>query len=573
MARGEAGWTSALPVIGQLRGYRRDWLRGDLYGGVSACVVMIPSVIAYADLAGLSPASGLYAALSGVVGYALFASSKQVIAGPDAALTLLVASAVGPLSGGDPQRAATLAAAMAVLGGAFMLIAALLRVGAIADFLSKPILVGYMGGAALILVSTQLGKLFGLTIERRDFFPVLAELWGRLGRTHLPTLGLGIALLGLLAAMRRFAPRIPGALLVSAVAVAASAAFDLQAHGVRVVGDVPSGLPRFSLPDVSRADLLGLFPAAFGIALLTFPDGFLLARALAARHGYDVDPRQELRALAASNLAAGLFQGFSVGASQSRTTVNETSGGRTQAASLVAAGALLLFLLFLTPVLRWLPIAVLGAILVFAGIQLIEPREYVRLYRLSRRSCVVALLVTVGVLVVGVVPGILIGVMVSLVILLARLARPTDAVLQEVTGTGRFHDLGDAKATVTVPGLVAYRFYAPIFFANAQHFRERVRGLVAAGRGSVRWLLVDVQAVPEIDVTGAEMLVNLSEELASQGVALKFARANRPLRERIAAMDVCGKYRGLTNFPSVHEAIEAFRDETRHVTPASRQNG
>src|SRR5262245_55377207 len=301
------GWTRALPIIGQWRGYRREWLRGDLFGGVSACVVMIPSVIAYADLAGLPPTSGLYAALAGVLGYALFTSSRQVIAGPDAAISLLVASAVGPLAGGDPQRAVALASAAAILGGAFMLIAALLRVGVIADFLSKPVLVGYLGGAALILISTQLGKLCGLALERRDFFPILAELWGRLSGTHLPTLGLGLAMIGLLAALRRFMPRVPGALVVFVVSVAASAVFDLQASGFKLVGEVPSGVPHVALPDVSRADVLTLLPAAFGIALLTFPDGILLARALATRHRYDVDPRQELRALAVSNLAAGLF--------------------------------------------------------------------------------------------------------------------------------------------------------------------------------------------------------------------------------------------------------------------------
>jgi len=549
---------SVLPVAGQLRGYRREWLRGDLVGGVSACVVMIPSVIAYADLVGLPPTSGLYAALAAVVGYALFASSRQVIAGPDAAIALLVVSAVGPLSGGNPARAAALSAATALLGGALMLIASRLRVGVVADFLSKPVLVGYMSGAALILVSTQLGKLFGLKLRAQDFFPLLAELARRVGQTHLPTLGLGLGLILLLAALRRLAPRAPGALVASVVALAASAFFDLAGHGVKVIGDVPRGLPRFVLPAVSVGDLRDLFPAAVGIALLTFPDGVLLARALAARHRDHVDPEQELRALAVANLAAGFFQGFSVGASQSRTTVNEASGARTQLSSLFAAGALLLFLLFLTPLLRLLPTAALGAILVYAGIRLVEVQEYVRLYRVAPRSCFVAVLVTASVLVVGVVPGILVGVMLSLVVLLARLARPTDAVLQEVSGTGRFHDVGDVFATQTVPGLIAYRFYAPIFFANADHFRERVGALVAGSRHPVRWFLVDVQAVPEIDVTAAEMLVQLAEELASRGVALKFARANRPLRKLLAGIDLPDA----TLFPSVHDAIDAFRRES-----------
>src|SRR5262249_33556975 len=339
-----------------------------------------------------------------------------------------------------------------------------LRVGVVADFLSKPVLVGYMSGAALILVSTQLGKLFGLKLVAQDFFPVLAELSGRLGQAHLTTLVLGLRLIRLLAVLRRLAPGVPGALVVFVVALGASALFDLQAHGVKVIGEVPRGLPHLVLPAVSLADLRDLFPGAVGIALLTFPDGILLARAFAAKHRYEVDPGRELRALAVANLAAGLFQGFSVGASQSRTTVNDATGGRTQMSSLIAAGALLLFLLFLTPLLRLLPTAALGAILVFSGVQLVEVREYTRLYRIARRAFFLALLVTASVLIVGVVPGILVGVMLSLVILLGRLARPTDVVLQEVPITGGFHDIGDSSATETVPGLIAYRFYAPLFF-------------------------------------------------------------------------------------------------------------
>src|SRR5262245_27087544 len=560
-------WENALPLATLVRGYRRQWFHGDLVGGVSACVVMIPSVIAYADLANLPPASGLYAALAAILGYALFASSRQVIAGPDAAITLLVASAVGPLAGGDPRRIATLAGMTALLGGALMLIASRLRVGVVADFLSKPVLDGYMSGAALILVATQLGKLFGLKLEEHDFFPLLVELAGKLWQSHVLTLGLALSLIALLAVLRKLAPVVPGALVVFVVALVTSVVFDLQGHGVKTIGDTPSGLPRLALPLVSLADLRQLFPGAIGIAVLTFPDGIMLARAFAEKHRYDVDPNRELRALAVANLAAGLFQGFSVGASQSRTTVNDATGGRTQMSSLIAAGALLLFLFFLTPLLRLLPTAALGAILVFSGVQLIEFREYARLRRIAPRGFFLALLVTVSVLVVGVVPGILVGVMLSLVIMLGRLARPTDVILQEVSATGGFHDLGDAFARETVPGLIAYRFYAPLFFGNANYFMDRVRGLVAASPHPVRWFLVDVQAVTEIDVTAADMLARLGEELRSRGVALKFARANRPLREMLVAVGLGEYLRDTALFPSVHAAIEAFRRESIGASP------
>src|SRR5262245_23698967 len=257
-----------IPLFGLLRTYRREWIGGDLRGGISASLVMIPSVIAYAQLGHLAPEFGLYAALMGMLGYALFASSRHVITGPDAALTLIMASAVGPLAGGDPARTAARSAATALVGGLLMLVAARLRVGMVADFLSKPVLIGYLSGAALLLVSTQLGKLFGIELENQNFFPLLLELVTKLGQTHMLTLLLGLLFLALLVGTRRFLPKMPGALVVVVVALIVSAVFDLERHGVRVVGPVPSGLPLPRLPSVSMADLRALVPGALGIALL-----------------------------------------------------------------------------------------------------------------------------------------------------------------------------------------------------------------------------------------------------------------------------------------------------------------
>jgi SulP family sulfate permease len=542
-----------------LRGYRRRWLGRDLVAGVSVCMVMIPSVIAYAELVGLPPVHGLYGALAAMVGYAIFASSRQVIAGPDAAIALLAAAAIGPMAAGDPARAAALAAVLALLGGALMLLAAVLRAGVVADFFSKPVLVGYMTGAALVLISTQLGRLFGLDVEAREFFRVMAELARRLGETHRLTLALGLGAVAVLAVLHRLAPRAPGALAVFILGLLASAVYDLEGRGVQLLGAVAGGLPRPAIPAVTLEDVQDLLPAATGIALLTFPEGVLLARAFAAKNRYDVRPNQELVALAAANVAAGLFQGFSSGASQSRTTVNDATGGRTQVVSLAAAGALALFMLFLTPLLARLPSVVLGAILVFGGAHLIDLRGLRALFRLSRGAFWVAIVVTAGVLVVGVVPGILIGVMISLIILLARLARPLDAVLQRLSGTDRFHDLGEDGAFQTVPGVIAYRFYAPLFFPNAQHFMDRVRALLDEAPDPVRWFVLDAQAIWDIDVTAAEALDRLCEDLARRGIALKIARANRPLRAKLERIGLSDRIGPEAFFPSVHRAIETFQ--------------
>ncbi|MBI1825108.1 MAG: SulP family inorganic anion transporter [Planctomycetes bacterium] len=552
----------AIPKFRFLRSYQWQWFRSDLVAGISVCVIMIPSVIAYAELAELPPAHGLYAALAGMVGYAFFASSPQVVAGPDAALTLLVAGAIGPLAGGDASKAAALAAVTALMGGLLMLLAARLRAGVIADFLSKPVLVGYLTGAALILVSTQLGKLFGIRSTEHDFFPVIAEIVRRIRETHRVTLGLGVGLIATLAVLRRFAPRIPGALVVSVVAILLSVSLDLAGHGVRVLGEMPRGLPSFAFPIVSLREIRELIPAAAGIVMLTFPEGILLARAFAAKNGYEVRANQELIALAASNISAGLFHGFSVGASQSRTVVADSVGGKSQVVSLVAAAALALFLLFLTPLLRQLPTVALAAILVFAGWHLIELREYRTLLKLTPLGFGLAIVVALGVLIIGVVPGIVLGVMISLVYLLARLARPPDAVLREIPGTGSFHDLGDAAEAQTVPGLIAYRFYSPLFFANTEHFVLRVRELIKGSPTTVKWFLLDLQAVWEIDITAAEALSRLTDELRQRNIVLCVTRANRPLREKFERIGLAAQLGAANFYPSVHAAIAEFRRQS-----------
>jgi SulP family sulfate permease len=553
---------SLAPITGALRGYNSTWFRADVVAGVSVCVVMIPSVLAYAELAGLPPQHGLYAALAAMIGYAIFASSRQVIAGPDAALTLLLAGAIGPLVAGDISRAASLAALVALLGGAIMLLAAAFRIGVITDLLSKPVLVGYMSGAALILASTQLGRLFGVNLASHGFFSILWELSERFGETHWLTLLLGVGFTAILEVLRRISPRAPGPLIVCVLAVGISLVFDLPSRGVKVIGEVAQGLPRPALPAVSMEDIRTLLPGALAIALLTFPDSILIARAFGAKNRYEIRPNQELVALAAANLAAGLFQGLPVAASQSRTVINDAAGGKTQVVSLVATGLLIAFVLVLTPTLKPLPTVALAAILVSAGIHLVEVHTYRTFFRISPSAGWMALIVALGVLAVGVIPGMLVGVGLSLCYLLARLARPTDAVLQEIPGTGRFHDVGTDAQTHTVPGLIAYRFYAPLFFPNAEHFARRIRSLVAESPQPVKWVLVDVQAVTEIDVSGAEEVQRLAEELAAQGVALKFARANRPLRAAVERIGLGDHLRRESLFPSVHAAVEAFRRES-----------
>jgi sulfate permease, SulP family len=548
------------PGLAQLRQYRREWLAGDVVAGISVCVVMIPSVVAYAGLMGLAPQHGLYAALVPLVVYALFGSSRQVIVGPDIAISLLIASTIGPLAGGDPEHAAELAALVAVLSGLLLLLGARAKLGAVADFLSKPVLVGYMTGAALILIASQLNKLLGLTLTHNDFFPRLGELATKLHEVHPPTVALGFSVLALLFVMRRLSPRIPGALVVCVVAAGASSLLRLPERGVSLVGSFPAGLPRLALPSASWHEMDTLIPAAIGIALLTYTEGILLARAFAAKNDYEVIPNQELNALGLADIAAGLFQGFSITGSQSRTTVNDATGGKTQVSSLVAAAMLTLFLLFLTPLLTRLPEAALAAILIYAGFGLVEFKDMVGIYRAYPRSSIVAALTTLTVLAAGVVPGIIFGVALSLLGLINRISNPPDAILRPVPGHG-FHDIGNTSDTQTIPGLIAYRFYAPLLFSNVGHFVQRTRQLIAASPSRVRWFLLDAQAISDIDVTAVQALRSLHEELRRQGISLKIAHANRPLRELLARTGLTIEIGPECFFASVHECVETFQKQ------------
>ena len=544
------------PGLGLYRDYQSGWLGRDLLAGITVCVVMIPSVIAYSELIGLPPQHGLYASLIPLIAYGLFGSSRQMIVGPDIAISLLIASTIGPLAGGNPARAAALAAVLALLSGLLLVLGARANFGAAADFLSKPVLVGYMSGAALILIGSQVNKLFGVNLKSNDFFPRLAELAGKLPETHGLTLLMGGSLLLLLIVLRRVARAIPGVLVACILATGASVLFHLEQKGITLVGAFPRGLPGFAVPTVSWRELQSLLPAAIGIALLTYTEGILLARAFGAKRGYEVSANQELTALGLADVATGLFQGFSITGSQARTTINDAAGARSQLSSLFAALTLALFLIFLTPLIARLPQVALAASLIFAGFSLVEFDIMIRIYRFYPRSAVVAALTTLSVLAAGVVPGIVFGVALSLLGLINRISRPADAVLSAIPGRG-FHDLGASQGD-TIPGLIVYRFYAPLLFSNAGHFAERVRQLIGGCPKPLRWFLLDAQAVTDIDVTAVETLHTLHSELRAQHIDLKIAHANRPLRQLLESTGLWAEIGQQNFFPSVHEAVEAF---------------
>lgn len=428
------------PVTAHLQSYGRRYLRPDLLAGVTVAALAIPSGMAYAEVAGLSPVAGLYALLLPVAAYALLGSSRQLVVGPEAALALLVASIVAPMADGDPSRYATLAAMLALLTGGVYLVAFVARLGWIADYFSRAVLVGYIHGIVVVLVIGQLGKLLGLSIDAADPIPQLVEVAQGLDQTSLATLAVGIAALVSLVLVRRLVPALPAPLVVVVVGIAASGIIGLADHGVATVGDIPAGLPTVQFPSVGLDDLARLAPAAVALFCVGYADGVLTARSFAGRHGQSVRANQEILALGAANAAAGLTQSFAVGASGSRTAVSDQTGGRTQLVGIISAAAIALVLVFLTEPVELLPKAVLGAVIVVAALGLVELDQWRALRAAGTAEVAIASVTMFGVVVVGVLWGLVVAVAFSILHATSRSARPHDAVLGMVERLGRYAD-------------------------------------------------------------------------------------------------------------------------------------
>ncbi len=561
---------SWLPLFDTLRNYRLHWLGNDVAAGLSACIVMIPSVIAYAELVHLPPITGLYAALAASIGYALFASSRHVIAGPDAAIGLLAGSAILPLALGDPSRTALLAAELGLLSGVVLLAAARLHLGVIADLLSRPVLVGYLNGASLVLIATQLGKMFAIKTQGEEFFPLLATLISEMPGAHWPTFIFGSLLVLLLVAMGRWMPRVPGALVASAVAILLTVVFDLGQYGIALVGDVPSGIPKPEFFAPLWSDIAALAPAAVAVAFLAFSDGILLAQTFAEKHGYQVNPNQELVALGSANILASVWQGFPVSASQSRTSIVDAAGGHTQVAQLVSAGGLLLFLLFLTGLIALLPKVALGAILIVTAVGMLELASLRTLYKIDRKEFAIAVGVTMAILLAGVVTGIIAGLLLSLSAVLVEISRPRDALLRRLVRDGKFHDCLEDDEAEDVPGVIVYRLYAPLIFANARYVMERITQIVNEADASLEWLIIDAQAITDMDVTAAQRFAGLHREMQERGVEIKIADAPRPFREELAKVGLSEALGSQQFFVSVKKAVEAFELRAKTIPSDAR---
>jgi len=544
------------PAVEQARAYRRSWLPRDLLTAATILAVIVPQGLAYGELAGLPPITGLYAALLPLLLYPIFASSRQLMVGPESGLAILTASALAPLALAQTSRYAALAAMLAVLVGLFMIAGGIFRLGMLADFLSRPVLIGFMNGVAVILVVSQLPRLFGITVHAQSTLGKLWRVIKNLDETSWRTLVLGLALLGVLALTARLGPKVPGALVVLVLSAAAVVLLDLDQKGVSIIGTVPKGLPSLTYPHVGLAAFGDLIPLAAGLALVGFSEAILTARAFAEKHGETVDANHELIAMGIGNVGVGFTQGFPTSASQSRTAVADSAGMRTQLAQMLAAVAVGIFLLFFTGILKNVPQVALAAIVIFAALGLFEQRQLRALYRLDRMEFGLAIATFVGVVVFGIMTGILVAVGLSLAVFLGGVARPHDAVLGPVDGVDGFHEVSEGRSAEAAPGVVVYRFDGPLFFANADYFLSRALPLVEEER-ALRCFVLDLEAVTTIDVTAARAVEKLRAAVEDRGATFRVARAKAPVRRQLRAEGLTDAI-GEENFhPTIRTAVAA----------------
>lgn len=547
------------PGFAVLRSYERAWLRADLVGGFTVGAMLIPQSMAYAELAGMPPEYGFFAVIGPLVVYALVGSSRHLGVGPEPGTAILAAAGVGAIAAGDPARYVALMAALALVVAAICLLAAVARLGFIASLLSKPVLVGYITGVGLTLLSSQIATFTGVDIEADRFFPRFWELLGSLDEVHGPTVALGGATLVALLVLRVAAPRAPGALVGVAAATTAMALFGLDAHGIAAVGEIPAGLPTPALPSVSWNDVGRLLPVAAGIALVGFTDNLLTARSIATRHGYRVDANQELLALGLTNLAAGASQGFPVSSSASRTAVPASLGSRTQLVSLVAAASVVVTLTGFRPVLGKIPRAALAAVIITAAIAIIDVNGYRSLWRVRRGEAALAVLAALGVVGFDVLIGVLVAVTLSVLVALSRIARPHDAVLGDAPGLDGWVEVDTNPDARTEPGLLVYRFDAPLFFVNAERFCDRVEWALAENAGCEEWLILDFEGVGDLDATALDALADLVERLDTLDV-IAVARSNKRVLTLLSRSGMLSPDGRLTSYATINRAVRAYRE-------------
>jgi high affinity sulfate transporter 1 len=562
-----SGLSRWVPALSAARSYDRSWFARDIVAGLVLTAVLVPVGMGYAEAAGLPAVNGLYATIVPLIAYAILGPSRILVLGPDSSLAAIIAATILPLAAGDPDRVVPLAGMLALLSGGLCILAGLAKFGFVTDLLSKPIRLGYLNGIALTVLIGQLPKLLGFSASGDGLIQETISLVQGVmqGMTNWTAFAIGAVSLAVIFLFKRRWPKIPGILVVVIAATIIVSLFDLAAtKGVAVVGPLPQGLPSFSIPAVSPSDLGPLLAGALAITLVSFADTSVLSRTFALRGGYEVDQNQEIIALGAANVASGLFQGFSISSSSSRTPVAESAGAKTQLTGVVGALCIALLLVFAPNLLQNLPSAVLGAVVISACISLVDAPGMARLYRLRRGEFWLSMACFLGVALVGVIQGIFIAVALALLGFIWRAWRPYDAVLGRVDGLKGYHDIMRYPEARRIPGLVIFRWDAPLFFANAEIFRDHVEEAIADAPTRIRQVVVAAEPITDVDITAADALSDLDDDLKQAGIELSFAEMKDPVKDRLKHYGLFDKIGAENFFPTLGRAIDSYL-ETHQV--------
>jgi high affinity sulfate transporter 1 len=555
------GWIRWLPGLSTLRQYKSSWLRDDLVAGLVMTAMLVPVGIAYAEASGLPGINGLYATIVPLLAYALFGPSRILILGPDSALAAVILTVVLPLSAGEPQRAVALAGMMALVSGVTCIALGLAHLGFITELLSKPIRYGYMNGIALTVLLSQVPKLFGFSVTAKG---PLRYAWGIIdqvlaGKTNTTALAIGVSTLTLILLLKR-RPKIPGILIAVAIATVVVAAFGLATRaGVSVLGPLPRGLPSPRLPLVHLDDLIPILTGGLAVALVSFADTSVLSRTYAARLHTQVNPNQEMVGLGVANLATSFFQGFPISSSSSRTPVAEAAGAKTQLTGVVGALAIALLLMLAPKLLQDLPHTALAAVVIASAIGLVEVSDLRRIYRIQRWEFWLSMACFAGVATLGAIPGIALAIVIAVIEFLWDGWRPHSAVLGRVDRVKGYHDITRYPEARLIPGLVLFRWDAPLFFANAELFHERVLDAVASSPTPVRWLVVAAEPVTSVDVTAADAVCELDDVLNAADIALCFAEMKDPVKDKLKRFGLFARFGEHTFFATLGEAVSTYR--------------
>jgi len=557
------GWQRWLPGVRMLREYQLGWLPRDLVAGLVLTTMLVPVGIAYAQASGVPGIYGLYATIVPLLAYALFGPSRILVLGPDSALAAIILAVVLPLSGGDPMRAITLASAMALVSGLVCFCAGLFRLGFVTELLSKPIRYGYMNGIALTVLISQTPKLFDIKVDSTGPLRDVINLGRALldGQANWSAFAVGAATLVAILLLKRF-ERLPGILIAVVAATVVAGSLDLAAHhGLKVLGSLPQGLPGFVVPWLQAGDLVTVVVGGCAVALVSFADTSVLSRTYAAKTRSQVDPNQEMMGLGVANLATGLFQGFPISSSSSRTPVAEAAGSKTQLTGVFGALGVTLLLLLAPNLLMHLPSSALAAVVIAAAIGLFEFKDLKRIYRIQRWEFWLSITCFVGVAVLGAVPGIGLAVVVAVIEFLWDGWRPHYAVLGRVDGIRGYHDISRYPHARLIPGLVLFRWDAPLFFANAEFFQNCIQEALAQSPTPVRRVVVAAEPVTSVDVTSADMLIELDQSLRAANIELRFAEMKDPVKDKLLRLGVLEQVGNDIFHPTIGAAVDSFLDE------------